>query len=159
MDSMDGWKTPAHFILSTQLKEASMKKLIAFAAVLCILIGCRHFDETQVPVVKVGKGLRPEIAWTPEMAYELSVYEGSEDGNGFGVIWSVRGGGGYENLLRSPVTYGVPPPGSEHRDAPPLEAGKTYTVTVFRKDEKGSGEGFFNTRNRYVGMATFVATE
>ncbi len=133
--------------------------LLAAAALL--LTGCagwHFFDKSQVPVVTVSQGLRPVISFTPDTAYELSVYEGEEDGNGFGVIWSARGPGGYENNLQSPVTYGVPPAGSEMGDAPPLEKGQTYTITVFRKDPKGSGDGFFNTRHRYVGQVTFVAT-
>jgi hypothetical protein len=122
--------------------------------------GCKGWhllDAGQVPVVAVGKGVRPVISWTPAEAYELSVYEGPEDKNGFDVLWTAKMGGGYENELRSPVTFGVPPPGSQVRDAPPLESGRTYTVTVTRKDPKGSGDGFQNTRHRYVGKATFVA--
>ena len=114
-------------------------------------------DDAQVPVVAVGKGVRPVISWTPGEAYELHVYEGSEDKNGFGVLWTAKMGGGCENELRSPVTFGVPPPGSEVREAPPLDFGRTYTVTVTRKDPKGTGDGFQNTRRGYVGKATFVA--
>jgi hypothetical protein len=62
-------------------------------------------------------------------AYTLSVYAGDKDRDGFGVIWYAVGSGGYLNLLQSPVTYGVPPSNSEVADAPPLEAGKTYTVS------------------------------
>ena len=61
-------------------------------------------------------------------------------------------------MLHSPVTYGVPPSNAEVA-ASPLEAEKTYTVSILRKDEKGSGEGFGNNRDRYVGRHTFVATE
>ena len=61
--------------------------------------------------------------------------------------------------VHSPVTYGVPPSNAEVAGAPPLGAGKTYTVSILRKDEKGSGEGFSNSRHRYVGTHTFVATE
>jgi hypothetical protein len=135
-----------------------LTSLLAAAALLLAGCGGIHlYDKKQVPVVSVGDGLRPVISWTPEEAYELNVYEGTEDGNGFGVIWYARGSGGYENNLRSPVTYGVPPPGSEVRAAPPLERGKTYTASVFRKDPKGRGDGFTNTRHRYVGSKTFVA--
>ena len=129
-------------------------------AVLAGMAGCGDvhcYDESQVPVITVGEGLHPVISWTPDTAYELKVYEGTEDGDGFGVIWYARGPGGYDNNLRSPVSYGVPPAGSEVRDAPPLEAGKTYTVTVTRKDPKGSGDGFQNTRHGYDGKRTFVA--
>ena len=62
------------------------------------------------------------------------------------------------NLLHSPVTYGVPPSNAEVA-APPLEAGTTYTVSMLRKDEKGSGEGFTKNRDRYVGTHTFEAAE
>ncbi len=120
---------------------------------------CNRFDRTQVPVVTVGKGLRPEISWTPSPAYTLTVYEGPKDGDGFGSIWYASSSGGYANLLQSPVTYGVPPPNSEVAAAPPLQQGKTYTVVIVRKDEKGSGEGFTNTRNRYAGTLTFVASK
>ena len=136
-----------------------LQPLVLFA-VLVGMAGCGDmhcYDKSQVPVITVGDGLRPEIAWTPVEVYELSVYEGAEDGDGFGGIWYDKGPGGYDNNLRSPVTYGVPPAGSEVRDAPPLEAGKTYTVTVTRKDPKGSGSGFGNTRRRYHGKQTFVA--
>lgn len=129
---------------------------------LLLIVGCagmHGFDERQVPVVNVGPGLQPVISWTPVEAYELNMYEGTKDGDGFGVIWTARGGGDYDNLLRSPVTYGVPPVGSEMRGAPPLESGKTYTVTVVRKDPKGGGDGFTNTRHRYIGMKTFTASE
>ncbi len=137
-------------------------KNFLFPPFLLLLVGCagmHGFDESQVPVVTVGSGVRPVISWTPAAAYELNLYEGSKDGDGIGAIWTARGGAGYENNLRSPVTYGVPPAGSEMRDAPPLIAGRTYTVTVFRKDPKGEGEGFFNTRRRYIGSKTFVASE
>ncbi|MCB0115570.1 MAG: hypothetical protein KDD84_15835 [Caldilineaceae bacterium] len=62
-------------------------------------------------------------------------------------------------VIKSPIVFGVPPTGSEVRDAPPLEAGKTYTVVVFRTDPKGSGDGFFNTRHRYETVVTFTAEE
>jgi hypothetical protein len=127
--------------------------------IVVALVSCSRFDPRQVPVVAVGKGLRPEISWTPSPAYTLSVYEGDRDGDGFGVIWYATGAGGYENLLHSPVTYGVPPPNSEVAAGPPLQSGKTYTVSITRKDEKGSGDGFTNTRQRYIGTHTFVAAE
>ena len=96
-----------------------------------VIAGCNPFDEGQVPVLTVSKGLRPTIAWTPEAAYELRVYAGGKDGDRSEVIekqglvapvWYAKGPGGYENSLHSPVTYGVPPPGSEVAPAPPLTA-------------------------------------
>lgn len=108
-------------------------------------------------MITVSAGLRPKIAWTPSPSYQLQVYAGPSDGNGIGVLWSVAGSGGYENALASPVIYGEPPAGSQYAPAAPLEAGHTYTVTVTRVDQRGSGDGFFNTRHRYVGVRTFVA--
>lgn len=76
-----------------------------------------------------------------------------------GAIWRVRGPGGFENNRQPPVTDALLPQGSSDRQAPPLEAGKTYTVVVLRKDPLGDADGFFNTRHRYAGGETFVATE
>jgi hypothetical protein len=134
----------------------------AYALMLVVVAAsasCSRFDQRQVPVVAVGKGLRPEISWTPSPAYTLMVYEGAKDGDGFGVIWYATGAGGYENALHSPVIYGVPPANSEVAAGAPLQSGKTYTVSIARKDEKGRGDGFTNTRQRYVGTQTFVAVE
>lgn len=131
---------------------------------LCSLLslltaGClNRFDSRQVPVITVSEGLHPVITWTPPDAFELHVYEGAEDGDGLGALWTARMGGDFANTLQSPVTYGVPPEGSEVRPAEPLVRGQTYSVTVFRTDPKGSGDGFFNTRHRYLGKLTFVAT-
>jgi len=145
-----------------------MRALTGIAAAAIALAACHPFDESQVPVVTVGRGLTPEISWSPSPAYELRVYAGDKDGDLSEVIevqgvvppaWYARGPGGYENRLQSPVTYGVPPPGSEVAAAPPLVAGATYTVTVLRKDEKGSGDGFTARRHRYVGTLTFVASD
>jgi hypothetical protein len=123
-------------------------------------MGIHFWDDSQVPVISVSEGLRPVITFTPDAAFELNVYEGSEDLDGFDSLWYARGpDSSFENHLRSPVTYGVPPEGSEGQEAPPLEAGKTYTISIFRKDPTGGGDGFFNTRHRYVGLKTFVATE
>jgi hypothetical protein len=122
-------------------------------------MGIHFWDNSQVPIITVSGGLRPTISFTPDAAYELNVYQGSEDGDGFGVIWYASGPGGFENKLRSPVIYGVPPDGSEGPEAPPLEPGQPYTISIFRRDPKGSGDGFQNTRHRYVGLITFVATE
>ncbi len=139
-----------------------MRRLSVLAAIMLIAASapaCHRFDQREVPVLSLGTGLRPEIAWTPSPAYMLMVYEGDRDGNGLGVLWSVAAAGGYENGLQSPVVYGVPPAGSEYVGAPPLQAGKTYTVTVTRKDEQGTGDGFTARRHRYIGAVTFVAVE
>ncbi len=129
------------------------------AAAFVVGAACHTYDGSQVPVVSVGHGLRPQISWTAGPAYTLTVYRGEKDGDGVGAIWFASGGGGYENRLSPPVAYGVPPAGSEVASAPPLEAGTTYTVVVVRADERGGGDGFFNTRRRYAGMRTFVALE
>ncbi|MEZ4636577.1 MAG: hypothetical protein R2873_11900 [Caldilineaceae bacterium] len=136
---------------------------VAVLAVLVVLItggcGMHLFDKREVPVVTVSSGLRPTVSWTPANAYEVTFYEGAENKDGFDVLWNARMGGGFVNDLQSPIVFGVPPTGSEVRDAPPLEAGKTYTVVVFRTDPKGSGDGFFNTRHRYETVVTFTAEE
>ncbi len=129
-------------------------------AVMLLCSGCAglgRYDKAQEPVITVDTGLQPEISWTPAEAYELNVYEGAEDGDGLGSIWNAKLGGGYENTLRSPVIYGVPPAGSEVGPAAPLEAGKTYTVVVHRKDPNRTGDGFTARGHRYVGKLTFVA--
>lgn len=145
-----------------------MNLRVLFLALTLLFGSCNPFDENQMPVVTVGPGVRPLIAWTPEAAYEIRVYAGDQDGDRSDVIenqgvvapaWYAKGPGSYENTLHSPVTYGVPPAGSEVAAAPPLTAGAIYTATVLRKDEWGSGEGFTNTRHRYVGTLTFVAGE
>ncbi|MEX1993764.1 MAG: hypothetical protein WD929_03795 [Steroidobacteraceae bacterium] len=145
-----------------------MIRRIPAIAATCWLAACNPFDDNQVPVIAVGPGLRPVISFTPSPAYELRVYPGDQDGDRSDFIarqglvlpaWYASGSSHYENALHSKVTYGVPPPGSEVAAAPPLTAGANYTVTVLRKDEQGGGEGFSNTRHRYVGTHTFVASE
>jgi hypothetical protein len=138
--------------------------ILAATAALALLLllgawrmGIHFYDESQVPKITVGAGLRPVISFTPGEAYQIMVYEGAEDGDGIGAIWSATGPGGYENNLKSPVTYGIPPEGYDGAGADPLVAGKTYTVTVYRKDPKGKGDSFLNTSRRYDGKLTFVA--
>jgi hypothetical protein len=128
-------------------------------AILIVTSGCVSlYDSSQVPVITVSKGLQPVISWTPAEAYELHIYEGTEDGDGFGVLWTAKMGGGYANTLISPITYGIEPPGTDLAPAPTLEEGKSYTITVHRKDPKGQGDGFTATGHRYMGKITFVAT-
>ena len=97
-----------------------IRRILAVAAAIG-LAACNPFDDSQVPVIAVGPGLRPAISWTPSPAYELRVYVGDQDGDRSDVIakqglvlpvWYATGSGGYQNALHSPVTYGVPPPGS-----------------------------------------------
>ncbi|MEZ5536185.1 MAG: hypothetical protein R3F02_11260 [Thiolinea sp.] len=125
--------------------------------VILALTGCgiHAFDESQVPKIQVSPGTRPVISWTPEQAYSLNVYAGTEDGDGLNVLWQARSPE-YANQLNSPVTYGVAPVGTDGQSAAPLEVGKTYTVTVQRKDPLGTGDGFTNTHKRYVGKQTFT---
>jgi hypothetical protein len=147
--------------LSITVEENTMRIIGWFGLIAFLLGGCggiHFFDKREVPTISISEGLRPTISWTPSNAYELNVYEGEEDGNGFGVLWTAKMPGGFANTLQSPVVYGVPPDGSEVREAPPLERGKTYTVTLFRVDPKGGGDGFFNTRHRYQAQFTFVAS-
>lgn len=141
-----------------------MQKLTVYPLIFLIVVllcsGCAAlglYDKAQEPVITVGAGLQPEIRWTPAEAYELTVYAGAEDGDGIGSIWNAKMGDGYENTLRSPVIYGVPPAGSEVAPADPLDAGQTYTVVVHRKDPNRTGDGFTARGHRYVGKFTFVA--
>jgi len=92
-------------------------------------------------------GLEPTISFTPSPVYILRLYEGSEDKDGLDVFWRLSADDGYENTVDSPVTY----------SGPTLLAGQTYTFTAERKDPLGSGDGFLNTRHKYVGKKTFVA--
>ena len=63
--------------------------LLAFITGGCSI---HRFDEREVPVITVGEGLRPQISWTPPDAFELNMYEGEEDGDGFGVLWTAQNG-------------------------------------------------------------------
>ena len=133
---------------------------LIFPVIILLCSGCAAlglYDKAQEPIITVGAGLQPEIAWTPTEAYELTVYPGVEDGDGLGAIWTAKMGDGYANTLRSPVVYGVPPASSEVAPADPLETGQTYTVVVHRKDPNRKGDGFTARGHRYVGKLTFVA--
>ncbi len=146
--------------MNQQLTKKNLT-IALLAVALSTIAGCgiHSFDESQVPVVSVDpSGAQPVISWTPQQAYRLTVYAGTADGDGLGALWSTYATE-YANQLNSPVTYGVVPAGSTStgRAAPPLEAGQTYTVTVRRKDPKGTGDGFTNTHKNYVGKKTFIA--
>jgi hypothetical protein len=142
------------------MREIITRRYISFLLLLAAITtltacsGIHPYDESQVPKIEVSPGTRPVISWTPEQAYALNVYPGAEDGDGLNVLWQARSPE-YANQLNSPVTYGVAPAGTNGRNASPLEPG-TYTVTVQRKDPLGSGDGFTNTRHRYVGKQTFT---
>ena len=110
--------------------------------------GCsiHRFDQSEVPVVSVSKGQSPTISWTPPNAYQIGIYEGDKVGNGsIGEIWNKGRHTGYNNKLNSPIQVDTT-----------LKLGKTYTLYVQRKDTKGAGDGFSNTRKRYIGTRTFV---
>lgn len=132
-----------------------MKKSVIVLALFGLMLltacidGIHPFDKTQVPTITVGSGLQPTISFTPSPAYLLRLYEGSEDKDGFDVLWEARVGDGYENNLLSPVNLtGIS-----------LVVGQTYTITVERKDPLGTGDGFLNTRHKYLGKTTFVAQQ
>lgn len=116
--------------------------------ILLMQTGCsiHRFDQSEVPVISVSKGQSPTISWTPPNAYQIGIYEGNKAGNGsIGEIWNNGRHTEYSNKLNSPVKVNTT-----------LKMGGTYTVYVQRKDSKGSGGGFSNTRKRYIGTKTFV---
>ncbi len=123
---------------------------LSFLFIICVscIEGIHPFDKTQIPVITVSSGLQPTISFSPSPSYLLRIYEGAEDKDGFDVYWETRNGDAYENDLVSPVTL----------SGAALIAGQTYTVTVERKDPLGTGEGFLNTRRKYVGKLSFVAS-
>lgn len=118
------------------------------------------FDSRQVPVVTVvvSAAALPQIAFQPNGAQLVRVYRGSVAGDGYGtsLVWSIAASS--QNSLTSTVTYGITPPaGTIDVPAQPLLIGESYTVEVTRADPKGSGDGFTNTRHKYVGTKTFTA--
>ena len=65
----------------------------------------------------------------------------------------------HPNRISSPVRYASAPAGSTTDVvAGSLVPGETYSVEVTQNDPKGSGDGFTNTRNRYLGVTTFKFT-
>ena len=123
---------------------------------LFLILSCHQYDPKEQPVVKVSSGLRPEISWDPPDGWRIEVYKGQFDGDGFNVLWSCSANR-YANEMNSPVMYGEPPEEGYGKPAPPLEPGEIYTIVVDRHDDKGSGDGFTNTRKRYMGTITFIA--
>ena len=127
-----------------------------------MLTGCDRnpYDESQRPVVNVSTAQSSVVInWQPEGAQLVRVYRGAVAGDGYTaeLVWSIAATS--KNSLRSGVSYGVTSPTGGNIDfaAKPLIAGQQYTVQVTRADPKGSGDGFTNTSNRYVGTSTFVA--
>ncbi len=125
--------------------------------------GCdvNPYDASQRPTVSVTQiSTSPfvVITWQPSGAQLVRVYRGPVAGDGYGesLWWSIAAASG--NSLVSGVPYGDESPSGGSTDVPakPLVPGERYTVEVTRRDPKGSGDGFTNTKNRYVGTATFT---
>lgn len=143
--------------------RASCPRAASRAVVLaCALavVGCdvNPYDASQRPVVAItigGVGAPVRIAWQPAGAQLVRVYAGNGDPGT--LVWSVSAAG--VNTLVSGLDYGDVSPAGGSTDVPaqPLTAGGTYTVEVTRRDPKGSGDGFTNTSNRYVGTVRFTA--
>lgn len=135
--------------------------LLGLLTALCLVAACdvNPFDPAQQPSVRVEAAAAPvQIYWAPEGAQAIRVYRGATTGDGYGpaLVWSVVATG--TNTLTSGLAYGESPSGGTEDVAPAvLVAGELYTVQVRRTDPKGSGDGFTNTHNRYVGTATFRA--
>ena len=127
-------------------------------------VGCdaNPFDVTQQPQVVLtagaGKSSTVIISWQPAGAQLVRVYKGATAGDGYtpDLMWSIAATSA--NSLTSAVIYGTASPAGGQTDTPakPLVPGETYTVQVTRQDPKGSGDGFTNTKNRYIGSASFV---
>lgn len=142
-----------------------MSSLFTLLSLLTLTTACdaNPYDASQRPTVSVTS--TPDapfvrIVWQPDGAQLVRVYRGSVAGDGYGesLMWSIAASTG--NSLSSGVAYGDPSPRGGSTDVPAraLLAGERYTVEVTRRDPKGSGDGFTNTNNRYVGTATFTHT-
>jgi hypothetical protein len=120
------------------------------------------FDPTQQPQVVVtagsGKSSTVVISWQPAGAQLVRVYRGATAGDGYSasLMWSIAATSA--NSLTTGVIYGTTTPIGGQTDAPskPLIPGEVYTVQVTRSDPKGSGDGFTNTKNSYIGTASFA---
>lgn len=118
------------------------------------------YDPTQQPRVTVTTTSSPVlISWQPGGAQLVRVYRGATAGDGYttALVWSLAASS--KNSLSSGVAYGTAAPAGGATDVPakPLVAGDSYTVQVTRQDPKGTGDGFTNNSNRYVGTRTFTA--
>jgi hypothetical protein len=84
--------------------------------------------------VSVGSGTTPEFSWSPAChIYSLTV-SGPDAG------WLVSGGNVLQDVISSPVRYGVVPGGAvEDSPAQPLHAGVTYGVRLDRRNRVGGG--------------------
>ncbi len=126
-----------------------------------VVVACDRnpYDAAQRPRVTIGSATAPVvISWQPAGAQLVRVYRGSAAGDGYttSLMWSITASS--MNSLLSGVSYGAVAPGGGTTDvaARPLVTGERYTVQVTRQDPKGSGDGFTNTRNRYVGTLAFT---
>ena len=136
-----------------------MRAALAVALVLALgACDVNPFDADQVPQVTVTVAAEPVFSWTPAGAQLVRVYRGDRALDTFGpdLLWELQAEDG-RNGISGPVAYGTAPPGTDApRTAAELVVGETYTVWVRRYDEAGGGDGFTNTRNTYVGSATFT---
>ncbi len=137
-------------------------RTILLTASLALVAACGNsFDKSQVPSITVTPVIAlplVRIAWTPEGAALVRVYKGTQAGSGYGdaLVWSIAASG--KNSLQSGVEYGttIPVGGVTDVAAKPLTPGQPYTVEITRADPRGTGDGFTNTSNRYVGTKTFT---
>jgi hypothetical protein len=68
----------------------------------------------------------PIISWTPDCTIGRMLIE-----EGIDEYWGTETFG--ENIYRSPITYGINPPGTAPEEpARPLEIGHTYRISMFR---------------------------
>ena len=138
-------------------RRAAMRLLVITLVASCDV---NPYDSAQEPrvVTMAASAQKVVITWQPAGARLVRVYRGTLAGDGYSdaLVWSIASTG--INTLASGVEYAAPSPvgGSTDVQAKPLVVGQTYTVEVTRDDPNGRGDGFTNTRNRYVGTATFA---
>jgi hypothetical protein len=99
-----------------------------FALAIVFLCAAHALAQPADNIIKitVSTGATPTFSWTPDSTIgRLIVEEDDKE------LWSTETEG--ENLYRSPIRYGVHPPGAaEDESAFPLVAGHTYTIKLFR---------------------------
>jgi len=145
--------------LGMKCKTSIYLALVLTLAVTQLHCSVNPFDESQVPIIELfSEDSAMRISWTPSDAWRVRIYEGNDDGSdGYaGLVWSATYSE-YENGISSPFEIGSSQTSVEETGEAVFEAGELYTITVRRKDPKGSGDGFSNTRNNYIGRKTFVA--
>ncbi len=157
---MTGHAAPVRSEGSLRVVRATCMTTLA-CVVLLTACDVNPYDASQVPQVRVTPTVgasRVVISWQPEGAQLVRVYAGSVAGDGYTttLVWSIAAIG--SNTLVSGVDYGALTPTGGRIDVPAkaLVSGQTYTVQVTRADPKGSGDGFTNTSNHYVGTQTFT---